>query len=556
MDIFIYLIKINIAIVIFHMVYSICYRKDTFFNLRRYLLLSIFALSVLYPFVDVSNWFVEQQSLREVAATYIQYLPEFTIAAENTTANTFSFINYLFWGYLIITSFFLLRLLIKILQVVWIRMHSSLIKMEDTIVFQLKTETTPFSFFHWIFINPDLHKQTEIHEIITHELVHTNQRHSLDILFAEILCAFCWFNPSVWKLKNEIHRNLEFIVDQQVVKTGINSQSYQYHLLRLAYHAPKSTIVNQFNISPLKERIIMLNTKQSPKMKLVAYTLVLPLLLLFVIANNAGAVINNLSAKPEFQTVVNKVSALIASSDIPGDTDHLHSYVNTSVPVHQDDFEIYGTIVNENDQKPIPGVNIIINGTTNGTISDIDGKFRLKIQEGDSLLFSHIGYKTIALSVKNNTTPVGIGTLQMERKREELTEVIVVGYGKSDNNHIPSTYNPPQQSTNQDDEVFMVVEEMPEYPGGPDALMQFISRSLKYPVIAQENGIQGRVVCTFTINADGSIVDAKIAKGIDPSLDSEALRIIYSMPKWKPGKQRGKPVAVEYTMPVNFRIQS
>lgn len=437
-------------------------------------------------------------------------------------------------------------------------MHSSLVKMEETSVFQLKTATTPFSFFHWIFINPDLHKQTEIHEIITHELVHTNQRHSLDILFAEILCAFCWFNPSAWQLKGEIHRNLEFIVDQQVVKTGINSQSYQYHLLRLAYHAPKSTIVNQFNVSPLKERIMMLNTKQSPKMKLITYTLVLPLLLLFVIANNAGAVINNLSTKPEFQTVVNKVSELIVNRDSPGNTDHLFSYTNTSVPVSQDGIEIYGTIVNENDQKPIPGVNIIIHGTASGTISDINGKFRLKVQEGDSLLFSHIGYKPIALSVKNNHTPIEIGTLQMERKREDLAEVIVIGYGMSNNNHIPSTYNPPQPptQTNQEGEIFMVVEEMPEYPGGMDALMQFIARSLKYPVIAQENGIQGRVICTFTINADGSIVDAKIAKGIDPSLDSEALRIVYSMPKWKPGRQRGKAVAVEYSVPINFRLQS
>lgn len=544
MDIFSYFLKVNTAIVIFYMVYRTCYCKDTFFNLRRYLLLSMFTVSILYPFLDFSHWFAEQQSLREVATTYIQYFPDITITPEITNTNTLSFTSFLLWGYLFVTSFFLVRLFIRILQIVWIRMHCSQINIEGTPVLRLKTKTPPYSFFHWIFINPDLHKPTELHEIITHELIHANQHHSCDILFAEILCAFCWPNPLAWKLKNEIHRNLEFIVDQQVIKTGINSQSYQYHLLRLAYHSSKAPIVNQFNVSPIKERIIMLNTKQSPKMKLTAYTLVLPLLLLFVIVNNTGAVINNLSAKTEFQSVVNKVSELIINET---------SYSNAENSLPQTGFEISGTIVNENDQNPIPGVNIIICGTSNGTISDTEGNFRLLIQEGDSLLLSHIGYKGVAFLVKNKINH--IGTIQMKRKQEELGEIIVTGYGKNNDNHLPSAYNRSQQTINQDNEVFVIVEEMPEFPGGASALMQYIASSVKYPATAQQNGIQGRVICTFTVNADGSIIDAKIDKSIDPSLDSEALRIICAMPKWKPGKQRGKPVAVEYTVPINFRLQ-
>lgn len=108
----------------------------------------------------------------------------------------------------------------------------------------------------------------------------------------------------------------------------------------------------------------------------------------------------------------------------------------------------------------------------------------------------------------------------------------------------------------EEEEVFMVVETMPEFPGGQAALFKYLSEKVKYPVIAQENGIQGRVICQFTVNKDGSIVDVNVARSSgDASLDKEALRVIQSMPKWSPGKQRGKPVRVKYTVPVNFKLQ-
>lgn len=104
--------------------------------------------------------------------------------------------------------------------------------------------------------------------------------------------------------------------------------------------------------------------------------------------------------------------------------------------------------------------------------------------------------------------------------------------------------------------IFEVVEQMPEFPnGGMAGLMQFLSKNIKYPTIAQENGTQGRVTVQFVVNRDGSIVDAKVLRGVDPYLDKEALRVIGTMPKWKPGMQRGKPVRVKYTVPVMFRLQ-
>ena len=107
----------------------------------------------------------------------------------------------------------------------------------------------------------------------------------------------------------------------------------------------------------------------------------------------------------------------------------------------------------------------------------------------------------------------------------------------------------------EEQQIFQVVEEMPEFPGGMGECMKFLSNNIKYPQISQENGVQGRVIVQFVVNRDGSIVDPVVVRGVDPYLDKEALRVISTMPKWKPGKQRGKAVRVKYTVPVMFRLQ-
>lgn len=118
------------------------------------------------------------------------------------------------------------------------------------------------------------------------------------------------------------------------------------------------------------------------------------------------------------------------------------------------------------------------------------------------------------------------------------------------------TYVPVQVVETEPEEqtIFEVVEQMPEFPGGTAALMQYLNKNIKYPVIAQEQGTQGRVIVQFVVNKDGSIVDAQVVRSVDPYLDKEAIRVINTMPKWTPGKQRGKPVRVKFTVPVAFRL--
>ena len=113
----------------------------------------------------------------------------------------------------------------------------------------------------------------------------------------------------------------------------------------------------------------------------------------------------------------------------------------------------------------------------------------------------------------------------------------------------------PPEEEEEEQVIHIRVEKMPEFPGGQEALNRYLVRNIKYPLLAQENGIQGRVVCQFVVNSDGSIVDISVVRGVEESLDKEAIRVIKSMPKWTPGRQGGKSVRVKYTLPIRFKLQ-
>lgn len=120
---------------------------------------------------------------------------------------------------------------------------------------------------------------------------------------------------------------------------------------------------------------------------------------------------------------------------------------------------------------------------------------------------------------------------------------------------ISTTFGNDKEAEEKEEPIFFVVEEMPEFPGGELALRKFIAESIKYPVIAQENGIQGKVYVNFVVGKDGRVTNARVIRSIDPALDKEALRVINSLPVWKPGLQRGEPVRVSFSVPISFVLQ-
>ena len=151
--------------------------------------------------------------------------------------------------------------------------------------------------------------------------------------------------------------------------------------------------------------------------------------------------------------------------------------------------------------------------------------------------------------------PVVVEVLNVVEDDQEVEEVEIVSEDDVEEEIVIDIPVAAPIEEEEEEVVFQVVEKMPEFPGGQQALFEYLSKNIRYPVIAQENGLQGRVICQFVVNQDGSIVDIVVVRSVDPSLDKEAERVIKSMPKWKPGEQRGKAVRVKYTLPVNFRLQ-
>ena len=146
------------------------------------------------------------------------------------------------------------------------------------------------------------------------------------------------------------------------------------------------------------------------------------------------------------------------------------------------------------------------------------------------------------LQIAENDADVEESTIQSNEDKGEAVEI----------KYVPEVV---EEEEAEEQQIFQVVEEMPEFPGGMAECLKFLAKNIKYPTIAQENGVQGRVIVQFVVNQDGSIVDPVVVRSVDPYLDKEALRVIQMMPKWKPGKQRGKAVRVKYTVPVTFKLQ-
>ena len=151
--------------------------------------------------------------------------------------------------------------------------------------------------------------------------------------------------------------------------------------------------------------------------------------------------------------------------------------------------------------------------------------------------------------------PVVVEVLNVVENTEEVEAVEIVSEDDETEEIVIDVPVAAPIEEEEEEVVFQVVEKMPQFPGGQQALFEYLSKNIRYPVIAQENGLQGRVICKFVVNYDGSIVDIVVVRSVDPSLDKEAVRVIQSMPKWQPGEQRGKAVRVKYTLPVNFRLQ-
>ena len=280
---FLFLFKVNIALVLFCLGYYLVLRHLTFYTLNRIYLVAAILFSSLYPNINLSD-FAQRHQLTQPVQTVIM---NWKTPAENFVKplyqpNYWQWVEVVFWSGVLL---FAVRLIMQLFSLYKLYRQSKPGEVHDYPVRLIKDDISPFSFWRSIYINPSKLSPSELKSVLEHEQVHVSEWHTLDILLAELSTIFYWFNPGVWLMKKAVRENIEFITDRKILQKGMDSKEYQYSLVSVGLAATSNKIVNHFNMSTIKKRIIMMNTKRSAGYNLTRYVFLVPvvvtLLLIF-----------------------------------------------------------------------------------------------------------------------------------------------------------------------------------------------------------------------------------------------------------------------------------
>ena len=502
-DFLIYDLKVAAWIAVFYMFYRLMLSRETFHRVNRIVLLATAVVSFMLPFCVIT--------LHE---TVVMPAPQASVEVGNMVAEVAepvaplwqSLLPYVFTIGVVITLGHTLWSIFRIMRLI---KESEQHPQADGIVVCVtgNAQMSPFSWMHYIVMNRRDYEEQDA-AILAHERGHICLRHSWDVVLVDMLTALQWFNPAMWMLRMDLRAIHEYEADAAVLSQGINARQYQYLLVTKAAGIGGYSIANGISHSTLKNRIHMMLHKKSSNSHLLKLLALVPIV-------GITLAINAEKVQDIVYTPANNVPDVVTTA-------------TEQAPAVQEDTKTYtvrGVVKDKEKKDPIVGAVIRVNGSKKGTVTDRNGEFSLKAKKGDRIEVMYVGYASGSIVVND---PQIKYDLRLQKDGSD--------------------------ASNTNDKTFDVVEQMPEFPGGQIAMLDFLSKNIRYPEEAHKAGIQGRVVATFVVEKDGSISNAKVMRSIDPLLDAEALRVINSMPNWIPGKQDGKPVAVKYTVPVSFKL--
>ncbi len=439
----------------------------------------------------------------------------------------------------------LLRLFIQTGYLINLLYHSKIISIEGIRIVENRKFNSAFSFFNIVFINPDYFDRTDLRKIIAHERVHINEYHWFDLIISELLTVIFWFNPFMWFFERSIRQNHEYLADRGVLSLGYSAGQYQALLASQAIGIQVIGLTNNLNFSLNQNRFKMMTKKKTPGLRSLKLLVILPVVATIVFA----------FAEPTFVSQGENIS----SAGITGS---------------QEKFILAGEVVDERG-NPVHAVSVILKGTTTGTITGPDGKFELEIPPGNELVLSFVGKETIFhdLSDIRSATPV---EGKYQKKYVMRDGVFIIDRDR----HFLSPPPPPppsalreragspatppaardragrteMEAADPDEEyveVFIVVEEMPEYPGRFSSLGQYIKAMEE--MHSREHSLKGDALAGFTVDENGKVTDIRILEADSDAISRSAVEIISGMDQWSPGRQRGKAVPVNFTLPLEFR---
>lgn len=524
-----YLVKVNLALALLYATYRLLFTKDTFFGLRRFMLLAIIMLAMSHPFLEIPLDFQAGGSARQVAHAYSLLSLEVPVTPEVRSGLDWMALSrravglalFLGWGY------FTLRLAWRICLLLRLAWRCERDTIGGTRVCSLPAPSAPFSFLRWIFIYPPAHTKEETMEILAHERAHVSRWHSVDVLLGELTCAFCWFNPAAWLLLREMRDNLEYLADRQALREGVDRRHYQYHLLGLSLkNKAAAHLYNNFSVLSLKKRIGMMNkrrTKEIGRLKGLVFIPVVAALLLFNCMDGKEG--TGVSARVADTGEVNGDSIYTqvdVMPEFPGGINAILDYINTHIQYPPEAIKqgLEGRVI----------CSFVID--KNGSVG------RVKVEQG------------VAPSLDREASHV-VASMPRWIPGKHKGQAVACRYV------LPIQFKLGEAPIAIKDKngVYKNPEVMPEFPGGTIALLEFIAKNIRYPESAKASGIEGRVICSFVVGKDGQTRDVKLVRSLDPALDKEAMRVLSEQPRWTPGRHKGESVACLFTVPVSFRIK-
>jgi len=548
------MLESGISLAIFALVYLLFLRKETFFVLNRIYLLGSVCFSILLPFIHFQvNSEMPSVMLDEVTITatgYHNLLQTVFVYSTNLSGaieKTIQSIGLIRFIYMLGTAIFILVFLYRLVQITALIMNNESDLINGIRIIKIDRDTTPFSFFNFIFINKNNANSQGMKEMLAHEFEHVRQRHSYDVMIFELLTIFQWFNPFIWLLKRSIRENHEFLADNGVLKPEVSSTAYRMLLLNSAF-LQQPVIANNFNYSLIKIRINMMTKIKSSKtaaFKLSMGVIVTAALLMIFAFDNEK---NQIQDKKN----VNKQAGVVVDSVVVDSV-----VVNKQQKSTQKDEPVF-VIVEE--QASFQGGDV--NSFRNWVAKNLKYP-EIAVKKG----ITGKVYVQYAVNSKGEVVDVKVIRSASPSLDEEAVRVVSSspkwepakqkGTKVKQQFTIPIAFvNDEQKSQQTGEQVFIVVEQQASFQGGSvDQFRDWVNKNLKYPDIAIKKGISGKVYVQYAVNSKGEVVDVKVVRGVATSLDEEAVRVISSSPKWEPAKQKGTKVKQQFTIPIAFALK-
>ena len=542
-----YLAQSALCLVALYIIYKATMSHETLHRLNRVTLLAMVVLSAVLPMCRI-------KIVREVDAVLTPIVDDMSATAVTVDAAPET-IDYrpimedaLVVIFLLGAAFMVVRLAMSWLSVWRVVRSGESRNLTDGVTLSIVEKlSSPFSWFrHVVVSRADMDENRDM--ILEHELAHVRFGHSWDVLFVDLALIVWWFNPAMWLLRRELQSLHEYQADDAVLNRGIDAKTYQLLLIKRAVGSRLHSVANCLNHSNLKKRITMMCKKTSSRWSAAKALLVLPLVAVSLAATATTVYVPREVQDKVTENSVNEQNVVGNENNYPMTKSELRRYLMQNLQNKQNLVGlIYANVKVLPDGKVVMVKVAPASGEKDGMQPLVNEVERVL---GNAKITERKPAQEVAYRFEISFGSQENGELVWSRVKASDDAITVVKWAE-----VGEASTKIQSQKSEENTPYIMVEKMPTFQGGDlNVFRNWVQSKIQYPKEAMDKGINGRVVCSFVVEKDGSLTEFDVLQSPDKSLADEVVRILKTSPKWEPGEQRGEKVRVKYTVPIVFSI--